>query len=248
MERYIRQTMLPQVGETGQERLKNSRVTVVGAGGLGSPVLTYLSEAGVGNIRIIDGDEVSLSNLNRQFLHSEADLGRKKALSAKEKLLAMNSAVHIDVITERLTAENVYHLMGDRSERTDVVIDCVDNIRTRLTVSEWCLKNNIPLVEGGISGFYGFVTVINRETACLECMGYHAGMDKKPVPAVGATAGIIGSLQAMECLKILLGAGNVLYGRMLQFDGLEGSFDEIELCKKEDCQLHRRALESLLSK
>lgn len=248
MERFIRQTMLSQVGETGQDRLENSRVTVVGAGGLGSPVLAYLAEAGVGNIRIIDGDEVSISNLNRQFLHSEADLGRKKALSAKEKLFAMNSAVNIEIITERLTAENVHLLMGNTSERTDVVIDCVDNIRTRLTVSEWCMKNNIPLVEGGISGFYGFVTVISRETACLECLGYHAGMDKKTVPAVGATAGIIGSFQAMECLKILLGAGNVLYGRMLQFDGLEGSFDEIKLCKKENCQLHRRALESLLSK
>ena len=245
MGKYQRQTIIPQIGEEGQQRLKNSRVTVIGAGGLGCPVLTYLVEAGVGNIRIIDSDSVSLTNLNRQFLHREADTGRKKTESAEEKLRTMNSSVKINTVTGRLTEENAEELIvgstGSSCTMPDVVIDCVDNIKTRLVVSEWCMQREIPLVEGGISGFYGFVTVISRETACLECLGYHSGMDGKTVPALGTTAGVIGSLQAAECLKILLGAGNILYGRMLQYDGLESCFDEIRIQYRENCRLHLRA-------
>lgn len=120
-------------------------------------------------------------------------------------------------------------------------MDCVDNIKTRLLVNEGCLKKNIPLVEGGITGFYGFVTCISPEHACLECLGYKESMDKEEIPAVGAFAGVIGSLQAAEALKILLKAGEPLYGKMLQYDGLLGSFDEIEIKRRGDCALHRRA-------
>lgn len=235
MERYQRQMIMSQIGEEGQNRLANALVTVIGAGGLGSPVLTYLAEAGVGRIRCIDEDVVSLTNLNRQFLHREQDIGRNKVDSAKETLKALNSRLQIEAICCKVTDENAEELI----EGSCAVVDCVDNIAARLSVNRACLKKNIPLVEGGISGFYGFVTVIQPECACLECMGYHEGMDGKVIPVLGTTAGVIGALQANECLKIILGAGNPLYGKILQYDGLNGSFDEIEVQKNETCKLHQ---------
>ena len=236
MERYERQKMLTQIGSIGQDRLKSARVTVVGAGGLGSPVLTYLTMAGVGYIRVIDHDTVSLSNLNRQFLHIETGLGSKKAESARERLRHLNSELQIEAISEKLTEKNVFSLF----ENSDVVIDCVDHIGTRLIVNEACLEMGIPLVEGGISGFYGFVTAIDREHACLCCLGYDKKAKEPEVPALGATAGVIGSLQAMECLKIILKCGDILFGRMLQYDGLECCFDEIPVRKREDCEIHHQ--------
>lgn len=237
MERYRRQMMIPQVGEEGQKKLQKAHVTVIGAGGLGSPVLTCLAEAGVGYIRCIDDDTVSLTNLNRQFLHTERDIGKCKTDSAKEKLTALNSAIQIETVCSKVTGESVGELIAGSS----VVVDCVDNISTRLRVNRACMEQGIPLVEGGISGFYGFVTAILPEYACLECMGYQEEMDEKTIPAIGVTTGVIGSLQANECLKIILRIGEPLYGRMPQYDGLTGSFDEIEVRKSEDCRLHREA-------
>lgn len=234
MERYQRQMMLPRIGESGQRRLKDALVTVIGAGGLGSPVLTYLTEAGVGKIRCIDEDVVSISNLNRQFLHGEQDIGKCKVDSAKETLEALNSKVLVEPVCCKVTKENVRELISG----SVAVVDCVDNITARLAVNEACLQLDIPLVEGGISGFYGFVTVIGRASACLECMGYHEGMDEKNIPALGTTAGVIGALQANECLKLILKAGEPLYGRMLQYDGLNSSFDELEILKSETCKIH----------
>lgn len=239
MERYERQMMIPQIGKKGQDILQKTCVTVIGAGGLGSPVLTYLAEAGVGHIRCIDGDVVSLSNLNRQFLHEEVSIGREKAYSAAERLKQMNSTVHVEAVHARITEKNVTELIGNEK----VVVDCVDNIATRLWVNEICLQKKIPLVEGGISGFYGFVTAIAPWCACLECMGYHKEMNRQIVPALGTTAGVIGALQANECLKILLGTGKPLYGRILQYDGLAGEFDEIEVEKSGTCRAHGSAEE-----
>lgn len=235
MKRYERQMKLSQIGEKGQEKLKHAVVAVIGAGGLGSPVLTYLVMAGVGTIRVVDDDHVNLTNLNRQYLHGEADLGKEKVQSAKEALKAMNSDVMIETYSERLTEENAAAFVSG----ADVVIDCVDNIATRLVVNRICMERKIPLVEGGISGFYGFVTVVGREYACLRCLGYGEEKEKEEIPALGAVAGVIGSLQAVECLKILLDCGNVLYGRMLQYDGIESSFDEIPIQKRVDCELHQ---------
>lgn len=235
--RYERQIIIPQIGEEGQKRLTDARVTVIGAGGLGSPVLTYLVQAGVGHIRCIDCDVVSESNLNRQFLHTEQNIGKEKTFSAKETLEKMNSAIQIEPISAKMTTENVDRLI----EGSQVVVDCVDNIEARLLVNKACLKKDIPLVEGGINGFYGFVTAVHKDCACLECMGFHKGMDREKIAALGTTAGVIGALQANECIKIILGAGTPLYGRMLQYDGLYGSFDEIEIFKNEACQAHKSA-------
>ena len=237
MERYERQILLDRIGVSGQEKLSRARVTVVGAGGLGSPVLTYLTEAGVGNIRVIDCDTVSLTNLNRQYLHGEKDLGREKTVSALEKLSSLNSEIRLEGISRRLNTENAEELIGNAS----VVVDCVDNVATRLIVNEVCIRKGIPLVEGGVKGFYGFVTVVSEESACLECLGYNSRMDGNITPVLGVTAGVIGALQASECLKLLLETGETLAGRLLQYDGLTGSFDEIEVLKRENCGLHARA-------
>lgn len=165
----------------------------------------------MGHIRCIDDDIVSVTNLNRQFLHGEQDVGKRKADSAGETLNRLNSTLQTELLCCRLTEKNA----GKLIEGSTVVVDCVDSISARLNVNRACLEKEIPLVEGGISGFYGFVTAIRPEDACLECMGYHEGMDGKTIPSIGATAGVIGSLQAAECLKIILGAGEPLYGRIL---------------------------------
>ena len=150
MERYKRQMSIPQIGADGQRLLQQSTVAVVGAGGLGAPVLTYLAAAGVGNIRIIDKDTVEISNLNRQFLYGPEDVGRKKAEAAKEKLEKQNPDIKFAAVSEMLTEKNGRALFKD----ADVIVDCVDSMQTRIAVNKICLLNQIPLVEGGVYGFY----------------------------------------------------------------------------------------------
>lgn len=233
--RYERQRMMKQIGQKGQERLSQSTVTVVGCGGLGSPVLTYLASAGIGKLVIIDFGEVSETDLNRQFLYGIKDIGRPKVVCAKEQLLDMNSEIEIVGIHEELTVENIGKIIND----ADVVIDCVDNIETRILVGRECLRRDIPLVEAGVEGFYGWIMSIGRQSACLECMGLENMVIKRPVPIIGTTAGVIGSLQANECIKIILGMEGTLFGTMLQYDGLSGSIDRIELQKDDFCKAHQ---------
>lgn len=227
MERYERQIKIPQFGGAGQEKLHRATVAVVGAGGLGSPVLTYLAMAGVGRIRIIDGDIVSLSNLNRQFLHTERDIGRAKALSAAEKITAWNSEVVAEAIQERLTAKNAKELLQGAA----VVADCVDNGAARKIVANVCKENGIPLIEAGISGFYGYVTVFGKDGEWPEMPADLLAAEQTQAAALGTTAGVVGALQANECLKMILDAGESLCGRMLWYDGLDGSCDELLLQK-----------------
>lgn len=237
MERYKRQIFIPQIGTEGQMLLQSSTAAVIGAGGLGAPVLTYLAAAGVGNILVIDKDAVEESNLNRQFLYSREDIGRKKAEAAKEKLKKQNPQIKVTAFSDAFTEENGRELL----KGADVVVDCVDSVKTRILVNKICLLLRIPLVEGGIYGFYGYVTSVFQNSPCLECMGYTKEMEQKEIPSLGAAAGVVGSLQAVEALKILLGKGEPFYGRLLQYDGLDGSFDEIKVEKKKDCSLHKAA-------
>ena len=237
MERYKRQISIPQIGTEGQMLLQSSTAAVIGAGGLGAPVLTYLAAAGVGNILVIDKDAVEESNLNRQFLYSREDIGRKKAEAAKEKLEKQNPQIKVPAFPDAFTEENGREFL----KGADVVLDCVDSVKTRMAVNKICLLLRIPLVEGGIYGFYGYVTSVFQNSPCLECMGYTKEMEQKEIPSLGAAAGVVGSLQAVEALKILLGKGEPFYGRLLQYDGLDGSFDEIKVEKKKDCSLHKAA-------
>ena len=229
--RYERQLIVPQIGEEGQKKLSESKVTVVGCGGLGSPVLTYLALAGVGHIRMIDCDEVSFTNLNRQFFYEQASLDKVKCEEAAEFLKKRNPQITIDPIHKMLDEENAVELLKE----SDVVVDCVDRIGVRKIVGRTCKKLGVPLVEAGIHGFYGYILPIDPgKSACLECVETGITKETLPVPALGAVAGVIGSLQAVECLKILLGLP-VSFGTMLSYDGIYGDFDPVPVAVRKEC-------------
>ena len=233
--RYERQVIVPQIGEEGQKKLSESRVTVIGCGGLGSPVLTYLALAGVGHIRMIDCDEVSFTNLNRQFFYENASLDKVKCEEAAEFLRKRNSQITIDPIHKMIDEENAVELLKE----SDVVVDCVDRIGARKIVGRACKKLGIPLVEAGIHGFYGYILPISPgNSACLECVETGTTKEMIPVPALGAVAGVIGSLQAVECLKILLGLP-VSFGTMLSYDGIYGDFDPIPVAVRAECSCQK---------
>ncbi len=233
--RYERQMAIQQIGKEGQAKLGAARVLVVGAGGLGSPTLTYLARAGVGYLKVIDLDVVSESNLNRQFYYHNDDIGKSKAILASERLRKQNPEIQVCGVETRITKENVEKLLED----IDVVVDCVDNIETRLIMNQACIQKDIPLVEAGIADFYGFVTVVHRESACLECMGFQEDVTQKATPTLGATAGVIGSMQALECIKIILGMDGVAYGKMIQYDGIECTMETIPIGIAEHCRIHQ---------
>jgi adenylyltransferase/sulfurtransferase len=161
-------------------------------------------------------------------------MGMNKAELAGDVLNSLNSQITINPVSERIDEENIGKIING----ADVVIDCVDNVETRLIVNRECIKQDIPLVEGGVYSFYGFVMSIKRDFPCLECIGYGNTKLKRPGPVLGAVVGVIGSLQAVECIKILLGLDDVLYGKMLNYDGLSVSFDLVELQKNDLCEVH----------
>ncbi len=230
--RYSRQILLPQIGEQGQKRLAESTAAAIGCGGLGAPVLTSLALAGVGKLRLIDHDRIGLSNLNRQFLYEESELDKEKCERAADFLRRRNSGIVLETVCERLTEENAGRLLSG----VDVIVDCVDRVETRRHAGRAARRLSVHLVEGGVHGFYGFVlSVLPGKSACLECVTAQEAEERGPVPAVGAVAGVIGSLQAVECMKILLGLPHVLYGRMLQYDGLYGEFTEVPVHVRPDC-------------
>ena len=239
MERYFRQEIIPEIGSVGQEKLSKAKVLVIGAGGLGSPVLTYLACAGVGNLYVVDFDVVSMTNLNRQYLHGAADIDRPKTASAKEFIHGVNDHVKVHELNEKIVPENVEEII----KGMDVVVSCVDNIPLRVMLNRACALEGIPLVEAAINGFYGFVMVIRDGSPCLNCIGYEKTVIETPVPVIGVTAGVLGTLQANECIKIILGAGESITGRMLTYDGLEGSFEEVPIQISKECGVHRELLE-----
>ena len=243
MERYFRQEIIEEIGSVGQERLEEAKVLVIGAGGLGSPVLTYLACAGVGNLYVADFDVVSMTNLNRQFVHGAQDIHRLKTTSAREFIYRVNDQVVVHELKEKITQENIEEVL----KGMDVVVSCVDNIPLRVILNKACVLSGIPLVEAAINGFYGFVLVIKDGSPCLNCIGYENTRIETPVPVLGATAGVIGTLQANECIKIITGAGENMTGRMLTYDGLEGSFEEVPIMVSKTCEVHRE-LEALKQK
>ncbi|SHH52303.1 HesA/MoeB/ThiF family protein [Clostridium grantii] len=234
--RYSRQILLDDIGELGQRKLNKAKVLVIGAGGLGCPVLTYLICAGVGNIRIVDCDIISESNLNRQFLYGPGDIGKEKVFTAKHYLNKQNPEVIIEAFNDRVNEDNIQRLI----DGIDIVVDCVDNITTRLITNSACLEKNIPLVDGGVEGFYGFATVVKRDSACLECMGFYEGNPKEPAAVVGVTAGIIGSFEANECIRILLGYKSDLEGKFLQYDGKKQTIQKVHVKIDPNCSAHKR--------
>ncbi|EHQ35545.1 HesA/MoeB/ThiF family protein [Methanoplanus limicola] len=228
-ERYKRQILL--FGEEGQERLSGSKAFIAGAGGLGSPVATYLTIAGVGEITISDCDSVDLSNLNRQFLHHDKDIGRRKTESAADKLSSMNPDVVIRGIDMRISEDNVSGLV----KGCDIIIDCLDNFETRQVLNRAAVNLNIPLVHGGISGWSGqATTVIPHKTACLSCL-YPASGKTEIFPVIGPTAGVIGAIQAGEAVRVLTGDKGGLEDVLMLWDGRYCTAERIEISRAPNC-------------
>jgi molybdopterin/thiamine biosynthesis adenylyltransferase len=239
IERYSRHILLPEVGGPGQQRLLNARVLIIGAGGLGSPLALYLAAAGVGTIGIVDADAVELSNLQRQVLHTTADLGRRKCLSAKESMEAINPDVQVRAYDARLTSANVLDIIAGH----DVVADGTDNFPTRYLVNDACVLTGTPLVHAGILRFEGqATTIVPGRGPCYRCL-YPEPPPPGMVPScqeagvLGATAGLVGTIQANEVLKIILGIGELLIGRLLLYDGLEMTFRTIRYRRRADCPI-----------
>jgi molybdopterin/thiamine biosynthesis adenylyltransferase len=239
IERYSRHILLPEVGGAGQQRLLNARVLIIGAGGLGSPLALYLAAAGVGTIGIADADAVELSNLQRQVLHTTADLGRRKCLSAKESMEAINPDVQVRAYDTRLTSANVLDIIAGY----DVVADGTDNFPTRYLVNDACVLTGTPLVHAGILRFEGqATTIVPGRGPCYRCL-YPEPPPPGMVPScqeagvLGATAGLVGTIQANEVLKLILGIGEPLIGRLLLYDGLEMTFRTIRFARRADCPI-----------
>ena len=227
--RYERQLLIPGWSKSGQEKLKKAKVLVAGAGGLGSAILTYLAVAGVGRIKIIDGDKVELGNLNRQVLHSDKDIGTDKVDSAKEKLEALNPQISIEAIKATIDENNVFDLMGDY-----LIVDAMDNLPTRFLLNQVAVKKKLPLFHGAVYGFEGrATTIVPGKTACLRCL--YQGVIPGKIPVVGVTPAIIGCIQATEVLKYILGIGELLTDRLLIYDGLSMKFSEVRLKKDPNC-------------
>ena len=236
--RYSRHLLIPEVGEEGQQRLLDARVLLIGAGGLGSPASLYLAAAGVGTLGIVDADVVDESNLQRQVVHSTDRLGEPKVSSAKRTLEALNPDVNVVPFQERLTSENVDRILA---EGWDVIVDGADNFPTRYLVNDASVWNGIPVVHGSIFRFEGQVTVFHPGVGpCYRCL-----FPQPPPPelapscaeggVLGVLPGIIGSIQANETLKLILQRGDSLAGRLLLFDALGTTLDEVTVRRNPDC-------------
>ena len=240
--RYARHIVLAEIGGTGQARLIAAKVLVIGAGGLGAPLLQYLAAAGVGHLGVIDDDQVDLSNLQRQVIHRTADIGTAKVESARRALAEINPEVTVHAHKERLTAANAEDIVAGY----DIVADGSDNFATRYLVNDTCYRLKKTLVAAAILRFDGQVSTYKAFEGtghpCLRCI-FPAAPSEDAVPScaqagvLGALAGTLGSMQATEVVKEILGIGRSLSGRLVMYDALAGSFDEMAVAKRADCPI-----------
>ena len=235
IERYSRHIILKEVGAKGQKKLLNSKVLIIGAGGLGSPAALYLAAAGVGHIGIVDADEVDLSNLQRQVIHSTADIGKAKVKSAKESMVAINPDVEVTTYRMFVDASNVRELIREY----DFIIDGTDNFLAKFLINDACVLEKKPFSHAGIIRFQGqLMTYVPGEGPCYRCV-FKNPPPKDAVPTckqagvIGAMAGTIGTLQAMEAIKYIIGKGELLTGKLLTYDALKMDFRKINF--KRDC-------------
>ncbi|ACL16484.1 HesA/MoeB/ThiF family protein [Methanosphaerula palustris] len=237
IERYSRNIILKEVGGKGQERLLQSKVLIIGAGGLGSPAALYLAAAGVGTIGIVDGDRVDLSNLQRQVIHFTADVGTYKADSARDKITQLNPDVTVQIHKEMVSSSNIREIITDY----DFIIDGTDNFPAKFLINDACILLGKPFSHAGILRFNGqTTTVIPDKSACYRCI-FNTPPPVGTVPScsesgvIGSMAGVIGTLQAMEAIKYLLGIGDLLTNRLLVFEALPMNFREIKIKKNPKC-------------
>jgi molybdopterin-synthase adenylyltransferase len=232
-ERYQRQIALPDWGECGQEKLRAATVCIAGVGGLGSPVAVYLAAAGVGRLRLCDADGVSLSNLNRQFLYTVTDIGSSKVKAACDRLRHLNPAIELDIFDQRLEQKTVARIVGEST----VIVDCLDNLATRRLLNRYAVRHRIPFLYAGVSGMAGMASLFRTpRTPCFNCI-FPMGSETHTAPIVGAAAGVIGSIQALETLKYLVGLETPLMGKLLTFDGLTMTFETIHLTRNATCPI-----------
>ena len=230
--RYSRQLMIPSLGREGQLKLKEASVAVIGVGGLGCTAALYLTLAGVGKLLIVDRDRVELSNLNRQVLHWTRDVGRLKVESASEKLREANPEVEVEAIAAEASSSNVRELI----RRVDVAVDGLDNFKTRFRVNDACVKEGKPFVHGAVYGFEGrLMTVIPGKSPCLRCLLPAEPPEAKPTPVIGAIAGMIACMEAIEAIKVITGVGELASGRLIIVDGMTMSVEEVKVERRADC-------------
>ena len=243
MDRYNRHIILSEIGRKGQQKLSEAKVLVVGAGGLGCPVLQYLAAAGIGTIGIIDFDTVETSNLQRQILFGSSSLGQNKAIAAKNRLADLNDTIAIEAYPQKLDFQNALELF----EKYDIIVDTTDNFKTRYLVNDACVLTNKPLVFGAIYKFQGQVSVFNYENGpTYRCaFPHYPGKDTSSncseVGVLGVLPGIIGTMQANEVLKIILGIGKVLSGKLLYYDALSAQSTVLTV-KKKDLEVQKAHL------
>jgi molybdopterin/thiamine biosynthesis adenylyltransferase len=239
LQRYSRHLILPEVGEEGQVRLLEAKVFIVGAGGLGSPAGYYLAAAGIGTLGIIDNDEVELSNLQRQIVHCTGTIGLPKVQSAKNTLESLNPDVHVIPVKAELTRQNIPELINGY----DIIVDCSDNFATKFLVNDACFIQRKPLITGAVFKFEGQITVvIPHEGPCYRCLF------EEPPPSdtaaspqdsglLGVIPGVIGTLQAAEVLKLIIGTGEILRGELLIYNALNTSFRKVKIPRNPVCPL-----------
>lgn len=240
-QRYLRNLILPEIGEEGQKKLLQAKVLVVGAGGLGSPLLLYLAAAGVGNIGVIDDDVVELSNLQRQVIHNQKNLGEKKIISAKEKIFVLNDKIKFDVFDFRANRETLRKTVINY----DFILDASDNFPTRFAINEICHQMQKPLIFAAVKGFLGQVSVFKsyqKNNPCYACFNSNIVGDDFSLPLsekgiLGSVAGTIGALQATTLIKEILGVGENLVGKILTFDFLRNEFRKVSLKKNPSCKI-----------
>lgn len=235
--RYSRQIRLPQVGETGQQRLLDARVLIIGMGGLGAPTAMYLAAAGVGHIVISDFDRVDESNLQRQIVHTESSVGDSKASSAKQRLLALNPRTHVDAVD--------YELDGDDLDAevlaADVVLDCTDNFTSRFSLNRACIARQTPLVSAAAIRWEAQLSTFDTrrdDSPCYRCLYPDTSVEGATCAAEGVMAplvGIVGCIQAAEAIKLIIGSGEALCGRLLLVDALSMEFQTVKLKRNPDC-------------
>jgi len=239
IERYSRHIMLPEVGGSGQQKMLEARVLLLGAGGLGSPAAYYLAAAGIGNLGIVDFDQVDLSNLQRQIIHSTERIGMLKTESAKKTIQALNPDVNVTLYNEKMDSNNIMSLIKDY----DYVVDGSDNFPTRYLVNDACVMKNKTLIHGSIYRFEGQVTVFKPgDGPCYRCL-YPEPPPPGMVPncqeggVLGVLAGVIGNLQVVEVLKLILGIGKPLVGKLLIYDALNTEFRNLRLRRDVNCPI-----------
>jgi len=244
IDRYSRQIILKKIGVIGQKKLFKSSVLIVGAGGLGSPIAIYLTALGIGKIGIVDKDNVEISNLSRQIIFETKDVNKNKSSAAISKLRKINPDIQLQSFNKNLTITNINQI----AKKFDLIVDGSDNFRTRFLINDYCLKNKKILVSGAINKFDGQVYTFNfskKKSPCLRCfiprIPRNPDIDNCEYEGVlGPLAGIIGSIQANEAVKEILGIGNSLCGHILIIDALKLTFRKVKLNKRSDCYCHEK--------